>query len=242
MDCLSLQIATVYRPRQPRRSPPYRLIERYYSEFERTYDDRYQQRYGLWRPIIVEVSRKFLRCEDLHFGFARVRCSDCGHEMFVPFSCRQQCLCPSCHQKRSMLAADTIAHTICAAVPHRHIVLTIPQRLRVYFRHDRRLLGHLVRIAWESVVEVYRYVLERQDATPGMIASIQTFGELVHFHPHIHVIVTDGGVALVACPPVFAVRLQCQSTWALTSSRASHWWTSHQSTGSQWGQSRFKFF
>ena len=39
-------------------------------------------------PIIGEVARKFLRCGDLHFGFARVRCGDCGHEMFVPFSCR----------------------------------------------------------------------------------------------------------------------------------------------------------
>jgi hypothetical protein len=81
--CLSPQVATVYRPRQPRQSPLYRLIERYYPEFERSYGERYQQRYGTWRPIIGEVARKFLRCGDLHFGFARVRCTGCPHEMFV---------------------------------------------------------------------------------------------------------------------------------------------------------------
>ncbi len=42
-------------------------------------------------------------------------------------------------------------------------------------------------------MEVYRQVLGRSDVKPGMVAGIQTFGELIHFHPHIHVIATDGG-------------------------------------------------
>lgn len=66
MVCLSPQgTPAVYRPRQPRHSPLYQLIERYSPEFQRTYDERYQQRYGSWRPIIGEVARKFLRCGDL---------------------------------------------------------------------------------------------------------------------------------------------------------------------------------
>ncbi len=187
------EAAAIYRPRRPRQSALYRLIQRYYPEFERTYDDRYAQRYGPWRPIIGGVVRKFLRCGDLHFGFARVRCTTCHHEMFVPFSCRQRCLCPSCHQKRSLLAAQTIAQTICAAVPHRQLVFTIPKRLRIYARYDRSLLGALAGAAWQSTVEVYRQVLGRDDVLPGMIAGIQSFGELTHFHPHIHAIATDGG-------------------------------------------------
>ena len=142
--------------------------------------------------MIGDAARAFLRCGDLHFGFARVRCPDCRHEMFVALSCRQRCLCPSCHQKRTMLAAETIARTICQSVPHRQLVFTIPKRLRLYFRYDRRLLGELARAAWDSVVEVYRDVLRREDVLPGMIGGIQTFGELVHFHPHIHAITTDG--------------------------------------------------
>ena len=86
--CTSSESVPVYRPRQPRQSSLYRLIERYYPEFERTYDARYAKRYGPWRPVIGEVARKFLRCGDLHFGFARVRCTGCPHEMFVPFSCQ----------------------------------------------------------------------------------------------------------------------------------------------------------
>ena len=161
-----------------------------WSEFERTYEERYAKRYGPWRPIIGQVARRFLRCGDVHFGFARVRCPDCHHEMFVPFSCQQRCLCASCHQKRTLLAAQTIGHTICAPVPHRQIVFTIPKRLRIYCRYDRGLLGKLARAAWLTVVEVYRQVLDRDDVTPGMVAGIQTFGELIHFHPHIPSIAT----------------------------------------------------
>jgi len=35
-------------------------------------------------------------------------------------------------------------------------------------------------------------VLGRPDVIPGMVAGIQTFGQLIHYHPHIHAIVTDG--------------------------------------------------
>ena len=50
----------------------------------------------------------------------------------------------------------------------------------------------MARAAWESVAEVYRSVLKRDDVIPGMVAGIQTFRELIHFHPHIHAIATDG--------------------------------------------------
>lgn len=29
---------------------------------------------------------------------------------------------------------------------------------------------------------------------PGVIAAIQTFGDRINFHPHLHFLVTEGGV------------------------------------------------
>ena len=40
-----------------------------------------------------------------------------------------------------------MSQEVCAAVPHRQFVFTIPKRLRLYFRFDRRLLGELCRAA-----------------------------------------------------------------------------------------------
>jgi len=46
-------------------------------------DERFQAKYGYWRPIVERSVTAFLRCGDLDEGFARVRCGDCGHEMFA---------------------------------------------------------------------------------------------------------------------------------------------------------------
>lgn len=156
MPCGAKEAGGVDRPRHPQESPFYRLVECFYPEFEAVYEERYQERYGFWRPIIGTVVRKFLECGDLKQGFARVRCPECHEELFVPFSCRVRCFCPSCHEKRALEKAGWVAAHVCAEVPHRQFVFTIPKRLRIDFRFDRRLLGELCRAAARTVITVYR--------------------------------------------------------------------------------------
>ena len=83
---------------------------------------------------------------------------------------------------------------------------TIPKRLRIYFRFNRELLGHLPKLAYELIREVYQAVLGREDAVPGMVAAVQTFGELAHWHPHVHAIASDGvfteGGVFITLPPL----------------------------------------
>jgi hypothetical protein len=77
-------------------------------------------------------------------------------------------------------------------VPHRQFVFPIPKRFRIYFRFDRRLLGELCRAAWQVVRQVYAAASDQPEAVPGMIGAIQTFGDLIHWHPHIHALVSEG--------------------------------------------------
>jgi len=78
------------------------------------------------RRIIATAIAKFLECGDLKQGFARVRCPKCQHEMFVAFSCRGRCVCPSCHEKRALEKAAWVSEHVCAEVPHRQFVFTMP--------------------------------------------------------------------------------------------------------------------
>jgi len=119
MQCAAAENAAFYHPRNPRASPLFRLLEEHYEEFERVYPERYQQRYGFWRPVVRKAVMDFLKCGDLREGFARMRCPDCRHEFFVAYSCKQRCVCPSCHQKRSLTTALRIAEQVSAPVPHR---------------------------------------------------------------------------------------------------------------------------
>lgn len=203
-----------YRPRLPQKTPFYQLVQRFYPEFEAVYEDRYQERYGYWRPAITKAVTKFLGCGDPRQGFARVRCPQCRYEFFVAFSCRGRSLCPSCHQKRALKTALFIDQEVSARVPHRQFVFTIPKRLRVYFRTDRRLLGDMCRLSWQVIRQVTQSISGEPDAVPGMVAGIQTFGQLIHFHPHIHALVSEGGV----CPtpasyhcPTFLLTLSLNS-------------------------------
>ena len=183
---------TLYRPRNPQASDLWRLLDQHFDTFQQVYDERFAARYGFWRSIVERSVRAFLKCGDLHEGFARVRCPDCHHEMFVAFSCKQRCTCPSCHQKRALLTSIHVAEQVCASVAHRQVVLTIPKRLRLHTRFDRKLLGKLCSCAWTCLQAEVRRLLGRQDVVPGMVAAIPTFGELLHFHPHIHALVTCG--------------------------------------------------
>ena len=195
MECLR-KIGGVYRPRprQPLESDFHRLIREHFDDFRAVYGERYARKFGHWRPVFDKAVHQFLKCGDLHHGFARVRCPDCRHEFFVAFSCKQRCICPSCSQKRTLLFGLHVAEDVCLNVPHRQFVWTIPKRFRVFFRFHRDLLHRLPGLAWQSILEVYRALLG-EDATPGGILAIRTFGQLVHFHPHLHGLVTDGTFA-----------------------------------------------
>ena len=79
----------LYRPRDPQASDLWRLLDEHFDSFQQVYEERYQAKYGFWRPIVAQSVAAYLKCGDLQEGFARVRCPDCKHEMFVAFSCKQ---------------------------------------------------------------------------------------------------------------------------------------------------------
>jgi hypothetical protein len=55
--------------------------------------------------------------------------------------------CPSCHARRLAEWSLWLDERLLAPVAHRHVVLTLPKRLRAFFLYDRRRLGVLSRVA-----------------------------------------------------------------------------------------------
>jgi len=184
--------AKMYRPRNPEASPFFRLVRDHFDAFERVYNERFQPKYGYWRPVIRTAIDKYVKCGDLREGFARVRCPDCSKEFFVAFSCRQRCCCPSCDQKRALMLGIRLAEEVFAPVSHRQWVLTMTKRLRIFFRYDRRLLGKLCRLAYETIRDALRQACGAREAEPGYVGAIQTFSDLMGWHSHVHAIVSEG--------------------------------------------------
>ena len=63
----------------------------------------------------------------------------------------------------------------------------------------------LSQIAYRTLREYMRAALGEPDASPGAIVCIQSFGSLAHWHPHLHVLLTDGAFrddgSFIAAPP-----------------------------------------
>jgi len=63
-------------------------------------------------------------------------------------------------------------------VAHRHFVFSLPKILR--------------RCAWESMKDFLQEITHEKNPISGSVIAIQTFGDLLGFNPHCHILVTDG--------------------------------------------------
>ena len=77
-------------------------------------------------------------------------------------------------------------------IPHRHFVFSIPKILRRYFLYYRSLLWELSRCGWESLRMFFQETVPQRAAVPEAVIATQTFGNSLGFHPHCHVLCTDG--------------------------------------------------
>ena len=186
--------AGVYHQRHPERTAFYRVLFHYFETFLIEYETRFEREYGYLRPVIQEVVDKYLDCGNPRCGFARIRCPECGTERLLTFSCKVRGFCPSCHAKRREEWGEWMREELLLNVPHRQVVFTIPKMLRLFFRFRRSLLSSLCLAAVQALLE-YFTTASGHELMPGIVAVIQTFGDRINFHPHIHVLVTEGGTA-----------------------------------------------
>jgi hypothetical protein len=92
-----------------------------------------------------------------------------------------------------MIWSQWLEEKLLEQVPHRMFTLTVPKRIRPFFLWDRKLLALLARSASETIKRFYQEMTGQPDAVPGIVLSVQTFGNrAANYHPHIHCLVTDG--------------------------------------------------
>jgi len=185
-------MAGIYRQRHPEHTVFYRVFFHYFELFLQEYEDRFERGHGFFRPVIKDVVEKYLDCGNPMCGFARIRCPDCGEERLLMFSCKTRGFCPSCHAKRREEWGEWMREELLLDVPHRQVVFTVPKMLRLFFRFQRKLLNSLCLCSVRSLVK-FLHTASGLELRPGVAAAIQTFGDRINFHPHIHVLITEGG-------------------------------------------------
>ena len=115
---------------------------------------------GKARPCILDNVERSLLCHTCYLGFDQFECTDCDNWNIIPHSCHSR-FCNACGVKYAkQLAAK--ATSFCLDRPHRHIVFTIPEELRNWFRQDRTRLNLLFVAARNTIcILVNRSLLKK---------------------------------------------------------------------------------
>ena len=140
--------------------------------------------------------QKMLGCGDVFNGYSEHICMYCGRDKKrVPFSCKC-CFCLSCAKQYVDNFVNKVGAMLHPGVIYRHIVLTLPEQLRLVFfreRHNGSLLSAFMRYGYECLEDVVSTV-KRKDLKIGCIVVVQTHGRSGRYNPHLHIIITSGGV------------------------------------------------
>ena len=145
------------------------------------------------RDVVFTNVSRMLKCKTWDLGYAIFKCPDCGHEKIVPHTCKSR-MCSSCGNKYNKQRETSIFSKLFKC-KHRHVVFTIPDELRVYFRQDRKRFNYLFKAASITVNYWIKEKYKKKDIIPAYVSILHTFGRSLIFNPHIHMILMDGGIS-----------------------------------------------
>ena len=144
------------------------------------------------RDVEMENIEKMIHCGDPSFGGALYCCPKCAQTKFVPFRCRSR-FCPTCGALYSIKRTTAMSFKLIAA-PHRHCVFTIAEELRSLFLVDRSLLSLLFSAVNQVISRLFYDLNHSRHFVPGFICVLHTFGRDLKWNPHIHCLVSEGGI------------------------------------------------
>jgi Putative transposase/Transposase zinc-binding domain len=132
-------------------------------------------------------------CRTAALGGHTEVCADCGQQRVSYNSCRNR-HCPKCQPAQAARWLERESSWL-LPVEYYHVVFTLPQAVGpLALQNPRVLYGLLFAAAWESVRELAadpHYL----GAEVGLVAVLHTWGQTLCHHPHVHCVVTGGGLA-----------------------------------------------
>jgi hypothetical protein len=140
----------------------------------------------------LQTLRDLARCRTQALGGHVERCLDCGRERIAYNSCRNR-HCPKCQaMTRAKWLAEQARHLL--PVEYFHVVFTLPAEIAELARVNRVALYDLLfQATWATLREVAANP-KRLGAQVGVLMVLHTWGQNLHHHPHVHAVVTGGGL------------------------------------------------
>jgi len=138
----------------------------------------------------AKTASHILACRTGRLGGHVAVCNRCGYTHFAYHSCRDR-HCPTCGSLDQALWAEAqLQHLL--PVSYFHLVFTVPASLRPFFARNGRALA--LEALFAAVSETILETAARRGLRPGVLAVLHTWTQKLTFHPHLHCLVTGGGL------------------------------------------------
>jgi len=160
----------------------------------RGHGDAFQQKFAaILGPAQTKAVRDLARCRTAALGGHVERCLDCGHQRIAYNSCRNR-HCPKCQARtRAAWLAAQAEHLL--PVEYYHLVFTLPDELSDLARANPTVLYDLLFQAAAGAIRDVAAHPKRLGAVPGLLLVLHTWGQTLTHHPHVHGVVTGGGLS-----------------------------------------------
>jgi hypothetical protein len=142
----------------------------------------------------LKVMTAIETCRTAALGGHVEACEDCGHRRIAYNSCRNR-HCPKCQgaAARTWLAAR---EADLLPVGYFHVVFTLPAEVAAIAFHNKPVVYDLLfKAASETMMTIARDP-KHLGARIGITAVLHTWGSAMTHHPHVHMIVPGGGIAI----------------------------------------------
>ena len=154
--------------------------------------DEYCQKHKL--PFhIKKVIWNIISCRTSKLGGHMDECEECGHIKISYNSCRDR-HCPKCQTLKKEKWIEDRKNDL-LPVPYFHVVFTIPEELNfLVLTNQKEMYSILFKSVSETLLELSKDA-KYLGAEIGFTTILHTWGQNLMNHPHIHCIVTGGGIS-----------------------------------------------
>lgn len=158
-------------------------IQDVFKKFGNIYLEKYNPNY-----LQLSVFNKIINCKTDKMGYHIYECNECHKRVYTYNSCRDR-HCPNCGEYKRILWINNHKKDI-IDVNYLHVVFTIPRELRKIFYYNQEVCYNiLLKVSSDVIINSSKYQI-------GLVSMLHTWSQTANYHPHIHMILTDGGIYL----------------------------------------------
>ena len=132
-------------------------------------------------------------CKTATIGAHKYVCDECGYEEIAYNSCRNR-HCPNCQIGKKLKWIEARKDEV-LNIKYYHIVFTIPNEIyNIVLQNQSKMYKILFNASAETLQELAedkKYL----GAEIGFFSILHTWGQNLMYHPHVHLVVTGGGLS-----------------------------------------------